>query len=108
MYNVKLLTSPLSKGQKWEKQDTREIEISESVDNRGMKPDVYFGISIATIKSKKITEDFFLPTNLAREIAKAMIKQADLIDKNFKPKKKPVVKKVVKKKLSLKLARKSK
>jgi len=104
MYNVKLLTNPLSKGEKWENKDTRQIEITESVDNRGMKPNVYFGI----IKGKKISEDFFLPTDTAREIAKAMIEHADLIDKNFKPKKKPVVKKVVKKKLSLKLARKSK
>lgn len=80
MYNVKLLTNPLSKGEKWEKRDTREIEISESVDNRGLNPNVYFGI----IDGKKITEDFFLPTDTAREIAKAMIKQADLIDKNFK------------------------
>ena len=94
MYNVKLLTNPLSKGEKWENKGTRQIEITESVDNRGMKPNVYFGI----FKGKKIIEDFFLPTDTAREIAKAMIKQADLIDKNFKPKK-PVVKKVVKKKL---------
>lgn len=84
MSNIKLLTNPLSKGEKWEKKDTREIEISESVDNRGgSKPTVYFGI----INGKKIAEDFFLPTDTAREIAKAMIKQADLIDKNFKKKK---------------------
>ncbi len=83
MYKEKLLTNPLSKGEKWEKKDTREIEVSESCDNRGGKPNVYLGI----IYGKRITEDFFLPTDTAREIAKAMIKQADLIDKNFKKKK---------------------
>lgn len=82
---IKVLRSSLSKGdEKNEKLDTRVIEITESVDFRGMKPDVYLGIYKTAGKRQKqvIVEDFHLPTNLAIKIGKALIQQALDIEKD--------------------------
>lgn len=79
---IKLLTNPLSKGEKWESKDSREIEITKSSSDRGLKPNVYFGITKMNGKNKKITEDFLLPTDLAIKLGKALIQQALDIEKD--------------------------
>ncbi len=98
---IEVLRSPLSKGEKNEKEDSRVIEITESVDNRGMKPDVYLGIFKTVGKKQKqvIVEDFFLNTDVARAIGRTMINVANEIDKKAviadlsKMTKKPISKK---------------
>ena len=91
---IELLQNPLSKGEKWEAKDKREIEITQSGDNRGMKPNVYFSISAPLISKKykggvgpmEITEDLFIPTELAIKIGKQLIKEAKAIDKEYNTK----------------------
>lgn len=80
---IELLRTSLAKGEKNEKADERVIEITES-DNGGMKPDVYLGIYKTVGKKQKqvIIEDFFLPTDLAIKIGKALIQQALDIEKD--------------------------
>lgn len=80
---IQLLQNPLSKGEKWEKKDKREIEITQSGDNRGMKPNVYFSILTPAGKSMKIAEDIFIPTEVAIQIGKQLIKEAQSINKEW-------------------------
>ena len=98
---IEVLRSPLSKGEKNEKEDSRVIEITESGDNRGMKPDVYLAIYKTVGKRQKqvIVEDFFLNTDVARAIGRTIINVANEIDKKAviadlsKMTKKPISKK---------------
>lgn len=97
---IEVLRYPLSKGEKTEKLNERVIEITESVDNRGIKPDVYLGIYKTVGKKKQvIVEDFFLNTDAARAIGQTMINVANEIDKKAviadlsKMTKKPISKK---------------
>lgn len=96
---IELLQSPLDKGEKWEAKSKREIEITQSGDNRGMKPNVYFSICTPKVTRRKgivkvgqmeISEDLFIPTELAIQIGKQLIKEAKKIDRehNNKPKRK--------------------
>lgn len=90
---IELLQNPLSKGEKWEGKHRREVEITKSGDNRGMKPNVYFSINIPRWPGKspvpkkcqmEIGEDLFIPTEVAILIGKQLIKEARAIDKEHK------------------------
>ena len=79
-----VLTSPLDKGENWEKDSQREIEVCKSGESSGLSPYVYFGIYKAkAIKGKTIKEDFFFTTEKAIEIAKVMIATARAIQKEY-------------------------
>ncbi len=80
---IQVLNSPLDKGESWEIENSREIEITETTDNRGASPLVYFSISKLVGKKQKqvIVQDIFLPTDQAILIGKELIKQAKSIDK---------------------------
>jgi hypothetical protein len=91
---IELLQSPLDKGESWEAKSKREIDITPSTDNRGMKPNVYFsicapkvtvtrrkGVSKTKVGQMEIESDLFIPTELAIQIGKQLIKEAKAIDK---------------------------
>ena len=86
---IEVLRYPLSKGEKTEKSNERVIEITESGDNRGMKPDVYLAIYKTVGKKQKqvIVEDFFLNTDAARIIGQTIINVSNQIDEKQKLKK---------------------
>lgn len=103
---IELLQSPLDKGEKWEAKSKREIKITKSGDNRGMKPNVYFsicapkvtvtrrkGVSKTKVGQMEIESDLFIPTELAIQIGKQLIKEAKAIDKEHANKSKNVKKK---------------
>lgn len=91
---IELLQSPLDKGESWEAKSKREIDITRSSDNRGCKPNVYLSIcapkvTVRRVKGKvkrkigpmEIESDLFIPTELAIQIGKQLIKEAKAIDK---------------------------
>lgn len=82
---IQLLQNPLDKGEKWESGSKREIEITRSGDNRGMKPNIYFSICIPVKgKTMKIAQDLFIPTEVAIKIGQQLIKEARVIDKEWR------------------------
>lgn len=86
---IEILQNPLDKGETWEKKSIRQIEICQSTDNRGAKPNVYFGVfkhKNKKPKELKITEDLFLTTEMAINIGKALIAEAKKIDADWKQK----------------------
>lgn len=85
---LKVLHSPLDKGETWAEKDSRIIAVVESSDNRGTKPSVCFGIFKQSGKQQKITEDFFFEPKTAIKIAKEMIRVANKIEKDWKDRKK--------------------
>lgn len=81
--DLELLRSPLDKGESWEEEQKRNIQIVESSDNRGAKPNIYFGITKKKGKKIEITEDFFLTTKDAIKIGKELIRLATNIDRKW-------------------------
>src|SRR3990172_5776228 len=88
---IELLHNPLDKGESWEGKSKREIEITKSIDNRGLKPNVYFSINKPHWPGKspkncemEIVEDLFLPTDVAITIGKQLIKEARAFERDEK------------------------
>lgn len=80
---IKVLKSPLDKGESWESRSKREIEISIAKDKRFIKSQVYLGIHKKVWKTEVIVEDFFLTTEDAIRIGKELIKKAEKIDTKY-------------------------
>lgn len=76
---IKILQSPLDKGEKWEKASKREIEVTPSSDKGKMKT-VYFGIATG----KRIKADLFLSPLKARQIACMLLRTADKVEQTLK------------------------
>ena len=76
-----LLTSELSRGEKWEGKDKRIIEVCPSCDNRGSRPSVVFSIWEGDGKTWK--DQFFFNLEDAKEIGEALIGQANWLYKEW-------------------------